>query len=180
MRGLLTLLTKETRWDRYRTGILVASAEPDAIAAVLPVVREEFPAITFTFLTPRSYAYLLSPVADVTWLEEIKAAPLRSLLGLRRRKFDVVLLVLTGTPTFRRMKLATLLLSPRRFIISNENAEFLIVDRARWNGLWRFAVQRTRKCYVDSLLLFPFGLLYLLGRTLWLVSRARRRRSHTL
>jgi hypothetical protein len=178
MRGLLTLLTKEPDFKRHRSAILVASAEPHAVTAVLTFVREEFPEIRFTYLVPESYSNLLSSSADITGLEEVKAAPIRSLGRLRRRKFDLVILMLTGTPNFRRLKIAALLLNPRRFIICNENTEFLIVDRARWNSLWAFAVHRTRKYYVGGPLFFPFGLLYLFGRTLWLVLRARRRRSH--
>ncbi len=179
MRGLLTLLTKESNLKRYRSGIVLASAAPELVKRVLPLIQEEMPDVTFTYLAPTAYAHLFSPAAESVWLEEVKAEAVRTLLGLRRRKFDVVILLLTGTPTFRKLKLASLVLKPNRFIIFNENADVLIADRRRWNDLRKLAVRRTKMYYPGSLLFFPFGLLYLVGRTLWLVSRARRRRPLT-
>ena len=176
MRGLLTLLTNETNLKGYRSGIFLASYAPELVKRVLPLIQEEMPDITFTYLASMAYAHLFSPAAETVWLEEAKAEPVRTLLGLRQRKFDVVILLLTGTPTFRKLKLASLVLKPNRFIILTENADVLIVDRRRWNALRRLVVRRTKMYYPGSLLFFPFGLLYLLGRTLWLVSRARKRR----
>jgi len=179
MRGLLSLLTNETDLKRYRSGIFLASAAPELVKRVLSLIQEEMPDVTFAYLAPMAYAHLFAHDAETVWLEEVKAEPVRALLGLRRRKFDVVMLLLTGTPTFRKLKLASLVLKPNRFIIFNENADLLIVDRRRWNDLRRLAVRRTKMYYPGSLLFYPFGLLYLLGRTLWLVARARRRRPLT-
>ena len=176
MRGLLSLLSSETDLRQHRSGIFLASATTELVKRVLPVIQKEMPDVTFAYLAPTAYAHLFSAGAETFWLEEIKAEPVRSLLGLRRRKFDVLILLLTGTPTFRKLKLASLVLRPNRFIILTENADVLIVDRRRWNALRRLVVRRTKMYYPGSLLFFPFGLLYLLGRTLWLVSRARRRR----
>jgi hypothetical protein len=179
MRGLLTLLTSENNLRRYRSGIFLASAAPELVKRVLPLIQQEMPDATFAYLAPMAYAPLFSSGAETVWLDDVKAEPVRTLLGLRRRKFDVVVLLLTGNPTFRKPKLASLVLNPNRFVIFNENADVLIADRRRWNGLRRLVVRRTKMYYLGSLLFFPFGLLYLLGRTLWLVSRARRRRPLT-
>jgi len=175
MRGLLTLLTKETSLRQYRSGIFVASAAPDSVKKILPLVQTELPDVTLAHLAPMAYVDLFSG-GETIWLEDVKAAPISSLLKLRRRKFDLVILLLPGTPTFRKLKLASLILKPRRFIIYNENADVLLVDRARWKDLRKLVLRRTRMYYPGSLLFFPFGLVYLLGRTLWLMSRARRRR----
>jgi len=175
MRGLLTLLTKETSLRQYRSGIFVASAAPDLVKKILPAVQTDLPDITLAHLAPMAYAGLFSG-GETIWLEDVKSAPLSFLRELRRRGFDLVILVLPGNPTFRKLKLASFILKPRRFIIYNENADVLIVDRARWKDLRQLVLRRTRMYYPGSLVFFPFGLLYLLGRTLWLMSRARRRR----
>jgi hypothetical protein len=176
MRGLLSLLSSETDLKQHRSGIFLASATTELVKRVLPLIQKEMPDVTFAYLAPTAYAHLFSAGAETFWLEEIKAEPVRSLLGLRRRKFDVLILLLTGTPTFRKLKLASLVLRPNRFIIFNENADVLIADRRRWKDLRRLFFRRTKRYYFGSLFFFPFGLFYLVCRTLWLVSRARRRR----
>jgi hypothetical protein len=168
MRGWLSLFTTETESGPYRTGVLIASAESSVIKKVLGDLNRNFAGVTLTYIAPFSYAELFQGHGEPVWIEDLKASPLRSLASLRRRDYDLVFLVLPGQPTFRKVKLGGLLLRPKRFIVYTEEADWFTVDRAHWKAVIRHLGRRSKKYYPRSLLFFPFGITYLVARTLWL------------
>src|ERR1700740_1138737 len=135
MRGLFSLLTKEDELPAYRTGIFVASAEPDVVARVFPILQEQFPEVSFAFLVSRAYAELFPWMAgvwgsaEVVWIDQIKANPIRWLIALRKRRFDLCVMLWSGRPTFRMSKIAALLLKARRVIVCDENRDSVVLDR---------------------------------------------------
>lgn len=174
MRGCLSFLGKERDLGRYRTGVFVASAEQDVLERVLPILPEQFADVSFTFLAPRGYAELFSSATEVVWAEEIKASPVRSLRFLRRRRFDLCIVLFAGRPTYRKTKLAALLLNSRRTIIYNKDADWFCLDRAHWKTLLTHIGRRPHRRHLGPLL-SSLGFLYLAGRTLWLSAGARLR-----
>ncbi len=173
MRGCFSLLTREADVNRYRTGIFVASAEPDVISKVLVELERKFPQLTFTYLAPFMYRDLLMGRGEAVWIDDVKAHPARSLRELRERKFDVAFLVLAGRPTFRKAKLAGFLLNPRRLVICTEDGSSFLADRAHWKAMLRHIRARWKRYPAGAVLFVPFGFLYLAGRTLWLRRRWR-------
>jgi hypothetical protein len=168
MRGWLSLFTKETELKRYRTGVLIASAESSVIKRVLSDLDRNFAQVALTYIAPFSYAEVFEDRGEPMWIEDLKANPSRSLVNLRGRHFDLAFLVLPGQPTFRKVKLGGLLLRPKRFIVYTEEADWFTVDRAHWKAVIRHAFQRIKRYYPRSLLFFPFGIIYLVVRTFWL------------
>ncbi len=178
MRGLLSLLTKEDELPGYRTGIFVASAEPDVVARVFPILQEQFPEVSFAFLVSRAYAALFPWMTEVCaseevlWIEQIKASPIRWLIALRKRRFDLCVMLWSGRPTFRMSKIAAFLLKAHRVIVYDENGDSVVLDRTNWNYIILRTTSRVRQWHPPRPF-YPFGFLYLLGRTLWLTTRGR-------
>src|SRR5690242_2394978 len=99
MRGWLSLFTNLGDVRMYRTGVFVASAEPDVMAKVLPELCRRFPRVSFTFLTSRAYTEQ-SPWMrealnnrETLWIEALKSHPIRSLVTLRRQQFDLCIVL---------------------------------------------------------------------------------------
>ncbi len=171
MRGWLSILTCEGDAGGYHSGLFVASAELDVISKARPALARRWPYVRFTVLAPQGYAPEFAGQPEILWLEELKSRPVRSLVGLRRRKFDLCVVLFAGRPTFRKLKIAALLLNARRTVFYNENGDLIILDRRHWRQLLAHMSRRMGRSH-SSLLFFPFGFLYLLMRTLWLVSQA--------
>lgn len=178
MRGLLSLFTKEQELRGYRTGIFVASAEPDVVAKAIPTLQERFPEVLFTFLVSRAYAELFPWMAgvwgsaEVLWIDQIKANPIRWFIDLRKRRFDLCVMLWAGRPTFRMTKIAAFLLKARRVIVYDEDGDSVVLDSANWKYMVLHATSRVRQ-WRPPRPFYPFGFVYLLGRTLWLTARGR-------
>jgi hypothetical protein len=171
MRGWFSILTKEANSCQYPTGVLMAGAEADVIAKVIPVVRQRFPTTTFTFVVSHAYDSLLPSGHEIVWLEDLKVRPLNSISALRRRKFDLCIVLWANRPTYRKTKFAGLFLNARRMLLYNENADSILVARGHWMALVKH-VSRRWIAGGNRLLFFPLGFLYLCGRVLWFEIRA--------
>jgi len=185
LRGLLSLLTRESDVKRYRTGIFLVSAEPDVIAKVLPALQEHFPQVSFTCLVSRAYVELFSWLGEVfgkeevVWIEQVKANPVRWLAALRKREFDVCVVLWSGRPTFRMSKVAAFYVKVRRIIVYDENGDSVVLDRSNWKYVLARASARLRK-WRPANVLFPLGFIYLVGRTFSLSARASVRTSESV
>lgn len=178
MRGWLSLLTKTSNLGQYRSCVFVASAEPDVIAKILPALREHFSQLSFTYLSSRAYAELFPWMekavqnGEVFWIESLKANPVRSLAALRKRRFDLCIVVWPGRPTFLMSKIAAFWLNTRRILVYNENGDSFSIDRSNWTRVLAHARFRFRK-FPSTSLFYPIGFTYLLGRTSWLYVRGK-------
>jgi hypothetical protein len=178
MRGWLSIFTKAGNLGQYRSCVFVASAEPDVIAKILPAVQEHFPQLSFTYLTSRAYAERFSSMEDavrngeVLWIESLKANPFRSLAALRKRRFDLCIVVWPGRPTFLMSKIAAFWLNTRRILVYNENGDSFSIDRSNWTCALAHARFRLRK-FPSMSFFYPIGFTYLLGRTSWLYVRGK-------
>ena len=172
MRGWLSFLTTEPAAASHRTGLFVASGELDIVRRAHPALVRRWPAVKFTYLAPEGYAGEFGDESEVLWLEQLKLHPLRSLVTLRRRKFDLCVVLSTGRPTFRKLKLSTLLLNARRTVVYNENGDSIVLDRAHWSQLWVHVAYRVKRLRPLSFF-YPIGFIYLSVRTFWLVARSR-------
>ena len=183
MRGWFTLLTGRYNPDTYHTGVFVASAEPEVISAILPLMRDHFPKASFTYVASRAYAEQLSWVAEafngteVFWIESLKATPIRALSSLRKRRFDVCIAVWQGHPTFLITKAAAFWLNARKFVIYDENGNAVPLDRTNWRYLLARLWLELRKS--SAILFYPFGFTYLLARTFYLYTRSKLARSRS-
>lgn len=172
MRGCLSFFSKEADLTQYRTGVFVASSEPDVIHKALPMLEKRFPQISFIFLVPRGYAEPFRWPGQVIWMEQIKTSPLRWLASFRKRRFDLCIVLFGGRPTFRKTKLAALLLNARSTIVNTESGDSFLLNRASWETLVIHVRRRMHK-YRPGMFLLPLGFVYLTGRTLWLTARAK-------
>ena len=173
MRGWFTVLTKEKALSSYRTGILVASAEPELVKIVLEHIQLTFPGLNLSFLAPSPYSELWANRGQAFWTDDLKTHPLRSLRSLRQSSFDLVFVLLAGRPSFRKAKLAAFLLKPRRFIIYTEDGNSIVVDRTYRKSILRLLRNRSRFYRFGSVLFIPIGFLYLAVRTMWLCKRGK-------
>jgi hypothetical protein len=172
MRGWLSLLTMEPAESSHRTGLFVASAELDVVRKVHPSLVRRWPTVEFTYLAPEGYAGEFGGETEVLWLEQLKLQPLRSLATLRRRKFDLCVVLVAGRPTFRKLKVSSLWLNARRTVVYNESGDSIVMDRAHWNQLWAHVAYRVRRWRPVSFF-YPIGFIYLGFRTFWLVTRSQ-------
>jgi hypothetical protein len=178
MRGWLSLLTKVHDLGTYRSCVLVATAEPDVMTKVLPALHKRFPKVSFTFLASGPYADHFSSMGEafnkgeVLWIERMKTNPIRSLTALRRRRFDLCIVVWPGRPTFLMSKVAAFWLNTRKILVYNENGDSFSIDRSNWRRVLAHARSRLRKFPSESFF-YPLGFTYLLGRTLWLYARSK-------
>ena len=172
MRGWLSFLTTERAAASHRTGLFVASAELDIVRRAHPALVRRWPTVKFTYLAPEGYASEFGDESEVLWLEQLKLHPLQSLATLRRRKFDLCVVLSSGRPTFRKLKLSTLWLNARRTVVYNENGDSIFVDRAHWSQLCAHVAHRVKRLRPLSFF-YPIGFIYLSVRTFWLVARSR-------
>ncbi len=178
MRGWLSIFTKARDLGQYRSCVFVASAEPDVMAKILPALHEHFPQLSFTYLISRAYAERFSWMeeasqnGEVLWIESVKANPIRSLAALRKRRFDLCIVVWPGRPTFLMSKIAAFWLNTRRILVYNENGDSFSIDRSNWTWVLAHARFRLRK-FPSMSFFYPIGFTYLLGRTLWLYARGK-------
>src|SRR5579884_3426051 len=172
-RGLWTLLTQETEGSQYSTALFVTSAERDILEIVLPRVSARFPGLSITMLAPESYTDLVRPYGEVCPKESFTSRPLAALAALRRRRFDVCILVWGGRPTFHKIKLAALFFNARRTFVYDEKGDVIPLDRSHLHAVIAHLLSRCRRLRRGALF-FPFGFTYLLVRTAWLNTRARR------
>jgi hypothetical protein len=172
MRGWLSFLTTEPVAASHRAGLFVASAELDIVRRAHAALVRRWPAVKFTYLAPEAYAGEFGDESEVLWLEQLKRHPLRSLVTLRRRKFDLCVVLSAGRPTFRKLKLSTLWLNARRTVVYNENGDSIVMDRAHWSQLCAHVAHRVRRARPVSFF-YPIGFIYLSVRTFWLVARSR-------
>ena len=172
MRGWVTLFTEERNWKQYRTGVLVATAEPGLVARTLSKLMQDFGQVEFTLLGPRAYEKLFTGKGSCIWLEDFKAKPLHVLKDLRKRRFDLAFVVLDGQPIFRKARLTTFLLRPLRFIICNENTDWFPVDRRHWKDVF-LPFRRQARWFFSGSFLVPFGFGYLVLRTIRLCALGR-------
>jgi hypothetical protein len=172
MRGWSSVLTIERNPANYRNGLFVASAELDVVLQVRPALIRRWPHVQFAILAPHGYASEFTGESEVLWLEDLKAKPLRSLLALRRRRFDLCVVLFAGRPTFRKLKLAVWLLNAERVIFYNEHGGSVVVDRKHWKQVLAHAAYRVGRFRFFSLF-FPAGFVYLGVRTMWLIARAK-------
>jgi hypothetical protein len=179
MRGWMSVFARERNLQRYRKGVFVATAEPELIRKVLPVLKEEFPNLEFTFVGPRAYQEVFQSSGKSLWLEDLKLSPLQALTDLRKQHFDVAAVVLAGRPTFFKPKLMAFLLNPARFVVFNENADSFAFDRSHWKAAWSQVFRRSRFSHPGPVLFIPFGFLYLLFRVLHLSFSGRLHRSQS-
>lgn len=178
MRGLVNLFTKAGDLGGYRTGVFIASAEPDVLARALPALKKRLPQISFSFLLSRAYAEQFPWIGEafvgqeVLWIEQLKTNPSRWFMRLRKRQFDLCVVLWSGRPTFRMTKVAAFLLKTRRMIVYDEKGHSFVLDRKRWKYILARARPRLWKG-PPEILFVPFGFVFLLVRTLWLVARGR-------
>jgi hypothetical protein len=172
MRGWLSLFTTEPYASDHRTGLFVASAELDVIQRVHPVLVQRWPTVEFTYLAPEGYADEFCSESEVLWSEHLRLHPVRSLLALRRRKFDLCVVLFAGRPTFRKLKLSALWLGARRTVLYNENGDSVVMDRTHWKQVLAHVGHRIRRSPRFALF-YPVGFIYLGIRTLWLSMRSR-------
>ena len=172
MRGWLSFLTIEREACGHRTGLFVASAELDVIQRVRPALSQRWPTVEFTYLAPEGFAGEFHNDREVLWLEQLKLHPLRSLFALRRRKFDLCIVLSAGRPTFRKLKFSTLWLNARRTVVYDENGGSIVMDRAHWKQMCAHVAQRVGRSRSLSFF-YPIGFIYLSLRTSWLIARSR-------
>lgn len=172
MRGWLSLFTTEPCASDYRTGLFVASAELDVIQRLHTELVQRWPTVEFTYLAPQGYAGEFCSGSEVLWLEQLRLHPVHSLLALRRRKFDLCVVLFAGRPTFRKLKLSALWLGARRIVLYNENGDSIVMDRAHWKQVLAHVGHRIRRAR-GLTLFYPAGFIYLGIRTLWLRTRSK-------
>ena len=164
--------------SRYRTAIFVTTGTPDAARMVAKQLHERFPHLAVTLLTPQSFCSGIDGADEILTFEEIKKSPLRGIIALRRRHFDLCVVIFSNDPCFRRSRFAALGLNARRTIIYNGNCDSFVVDRRHWRDFYAHVVGRRRTWRAPSFFV-PFGLAYLLARTCWMITKARFRATNT-
>ena len=181
MRGLLTILPgKELSGDAVSTVLVVCTGDALHCPQIVAHLQNRFPKAQFTYVARREYLQFFPDGADVRLTSEIKKAPFRGLWNIRRQKFDVAVLMLTGQPGFRGPKLWALFTNYRTLLVYNENIESSTWCRANWRVILRHIGWRlTEKGFpgftvsVLTVFLFPLGIVYLLVYTSWATFRSR-------
>jgi hypothetical protein len=130
---------------------------------VLAATQAQFPQTTFTYLAPDAYA--MGSNGHLVTFERVKQNPVKELRKLRRRNFDVCVLISTPGVQFRKPRYAALLMNCKRVFVYNENCDFCQLARGQWRRFWREFKGSRRTVRSRALLFFPFGMLYLLVRT---------------
>ncbi len=164
------------------TVLVVCSGDAWHCPQIVAHLQNRFPKAQFTYVAPRAYLQFFPDGADVRLTSEIKKAPFRSSRNIRRQKFDVTVLMLTGQPSFRRTKLWALFTNYRTLLVYNENIDSSTWCRANWRVVlghirWRLTEKGfpTFTAGVLTVFLFPLGIVYLLVYTSWAIYRSRTR-----
>ena len=169
MRGLSNLLTRERDPGRYRTGVFLATAAPRVVEPIVLRLSEVFPLVRFVIIAPQQFVKSFRCPGKVVVFEEIKSAPLRSLLELRKQRFDICVAVFTDDLTFRRGRLMSLFLNVRRLFVFNQYGDWFVCDRKHWRDLYA-SFRRSRK---PRRYFFLVGAIYLLVRGSFWALRGR-------
>ncbi len=183
MRGLLTiLLGSEPQPNEVNKILFVCTAEPELCKSISAQIQHRWPAAELFFVAPESFRPLLGAPAKTYAIEVLKKNKLGSLLEIRRQRFDATVLLLTGTPMFRKLKLWAFLTNYRVLVIYNENADSFCCVRGRWYHVLRhMAFRAWRHDWPNSTLnmvrwlagklALPFVLCYLVLFAGWVHGR---------
>jgi hypothetical protein len=113
---------------------------------------------------------------------------LRHLLELRRRRYEGVVVLFTGDPSYWKIKFFAFLLGARHTLIFNENIDCFFFSFGAWLSFLSHRLgERTRygpvphwthhlrmaALMVLKAVLFPARLVWLAGNWLWLMARSR-------
>lgn len=183
MRGLATILMgRELTSDEVFTVVVACSCNVEHCTKILAHVWKRFPKARFTYVAPESYLQFLPDGADTVPISEIKNERIKKLREIRRRDFDVAVLMLTGHPVFRKLKLWMLLTNYRLLIIYNENFDVISCVRGNWKNLLHHLRWRASEGGLPitprnllRVLAFPLALLYLLAYTAWVTFHSKLR-----
>jgi hypothetical protein len=183
MRGLVTILMGSELTSAQVSTVLVAcSCNVEHCMKILARVWKRFPKARFTYIAPKSYVRFLPEGANIDLVSEIKKNGVKKLREIRRRKFDVAVLMLTGQPVFGKIKLWMLLTDYRLLNVYNENFDVISCTGANLKYLlhhlkWRASEKGIPITPANLLrvLTFPLALAYLLSYTAWVTLRSRLR-----
>lgn len=160
------------------TRILLVESGPRHVAdTVLPRLRQVFgERVTIDLLTcysnePDHFSSNLGTRGQVWRVTDYtdRGSRWRLLRKLRSQAYPVAGIICTGAPTMGPWKKALLLVSPSKFLIINDNADFFWVDRGHWQSLSQFLLDRaglledTAVRTLARALALPLSLSYLLG-----------------
>ncbi len=176
MRGLFGLLVKEPPIQEHGTCLLVATADPTLAKDVFQKIRCRFPHLQLTVVAPHSFRPLFPEQTVFLTNREVKTRLRLWTIYLRRKRFDIAVFILNGSPTFRLPKLWTFVLNARSVIAYNENLDSFSFHRNHWRTIyqqcrWRLTNSRLMPVQVLDRSLLLVGIPILLARTALLVLR---------
>ncbi len=182
MRGLFSIVfSPPPDESRFKTGLMILSCTERHAVAIRRFAEERYPHISWTIL----YRYDSSGVFhDSAVMFSSEAVTIRKkldlLLKIRRSRYDVVYTAWTNEESFGLLKALSLLTNFRYNRVFNENIDAFYLHRSNFSNwrrhlLWRWASHSELRYVAANLLswlfLFPLGLLYLLVRVVFLLSR---------
>lgn len=170
MRGLASIFFgRELAPEQISTVLVVCSADLLRFPQVLAAVQQRFPRSHLTYIVPRDYLRFLPEDSDIRLISDLKKSTLRTWWEIRSRKFDVTVLMLTGQPVFRKVKLWALFTKYQMLCVYNENLDSFSCFAANRSAVVRHLKWRLTEKGVPSLaaslltiLLSPLGFTYLL------------------
>lgn len=184
MRGLATIfLGRALPSEEVSSALIICSTDTVCCEQIIPLVQQRFPEAHLTYIAPKEYVRFLPEDAEKISLVDLKRSTLRTSRKIRGRKYDAVVLILTGQPIFRRAKAWALLTNYRMLVIYNENLDCFYCGSDNPMNLvrhlkWRFREKGLSSvaASVLSILLYPLGFLYLLCFTSSVLVGSRLRR----
>jgi hypothetical protein len=170
LRGLATLFWGRNIPDGELSKILVVCSSDDLnFLKILASVQNHFTKGHFTYIIPDQWRRFLPDGAESVSVSDIKSSPVTNLFKLRSRKYDATVLMLTGRPVFKKVKLWSILTNYRCLMIWNENLDYFpCCAENRHISLmhikWRLAEKGiiSPKSHLLNIILSPLGFLYLL------------------
>jgi hypothetical protein len=180
MRGIGSMLFRPMPvTPDFKTGLIVLSCSEDYAVLIVEYLKKKYPRTTWTLL----YRYDPSGVfagERVIYSSDAFSVgkKIAMLTDIRRRAFDVVYIAATDEISFGMLKVFGFLSHFEYFGMITENLENILIHAGNRGRVWKhFAMRwRVHKVFrtvltgiLSWLLLFPLGLLYIIGRTCYLV-----------
>jgi hypothetical protein len=186
VRGLASIFFgRDLTPDEVSTVLVVCSADWQCFPEILSAAQKQFPGARFSYVVLEEWAQIIPEGSERFLVSDLKKRPLQILRDIRSRKFDATVLMLTGHPVFRNVKLWALLTNYRVLVVYNETNDRNALASTRHGEILRYLVWRFRKDILPSLkawslavLLFLPSLIYLLFYTGSVFLRMKMRRTH--
>jgi hypothetical protein len=183
--GLLSLLTNRMQYDsKVRSILFAASADWKFSNKAKEWVEKKFVNANILYIIRDDYPDGYEKEAKIVSTSIISlSSKLKTVLELRKRRFDIVVVVWSGERSYGALKLLALVVAAKSILVFNENVDCFWLMRQNYHVFLNHIINRFRqkvgsasqlpiqfyffRRILSFIFLLPLGMLYVITRVLY-------------